>query len=1102
MMKKTMMTSLNKTRHLNQIGRGAAAMLLATALFGCQDNGDAKLPGGQDRGPQQSPPEGATSFVSADGRNGQATQDDDRNSNNDAGAPSLDADEGAGEPRQAEEGDIYQVIEGSDLVLNLNSYRGLQIIDFSDVTNPKIIGRAQVSGYPVEMYQVDDRVYILLNNWRSYWQSAHDSGNTADTFEGGGVIAVDISNKTAPQITAQARVPGWIQTSRLTRGGGKEALYVVASEYNGGGQTNVKSFSVSNLGKLQEKSTLALGGWVQAIQATGERLMVARYDYNTQRNQGSKVSVIDISSPEGVMVEGAQVQVDGLVQNKHNMNIVGDIMRVVSGNSWAGNTNTNHVETFNIADIQSPVPVDHDTFGAGENLFGTLFMEDRAFFVTYLRQDPFHAFSITPDGQMVEESEFIVSGWNDYFRPVAGGQRLIGIGKNDENGRNTMAVSLYDITNLKNPNPLITRAELALDQSWSEAQWDDRAFSILEKGTNVLAPDGVTREFGLILLPYSGWNNAASTYESGVQIFTFSNNTITRRGKMDHGTPVRRSFQADSAAKIAGNLSETELALFDTNNPDNPVEKGRVELAPYFADFKIFGAYGVRHHDRSNYWGWWGSNAGQREDSLQIVPLIGDVDGAAALAEIPVPAGSKTYKVGDRLVVTSMEYVQPANGQGQGAYETDIAVWNLSNPLNPQPEGTLTTTELQPSYSYGGWWRGEDCFDCRGGGYYGGGQLDVKVVGNAMLFPRQLQKQELQGTAQIRNSYPTDNRYWERCYGPDADGNHTAKACTYNTGYRNCSQLTRVDGTQEAEVCQGAFYTCTQDAQGATDCQEVPVGSIPTQENVYSNEQYRYWTHYELSVLDVTNPAQPTLRPKLTMPEAEEAVALVEDGSGVWVNYKQPTQLPGDSRPYVRYFVKRLELSNPSAPALGAAINVPGELIAAQQDTLLTRDFLWGQSIVETSINKLKLHGGLAYLQATQRFVDQYVQRVVIDGAQLALVSHNTAWQANQSNNGQQEQHKLSILSLAGNTMSLSATAEVDYWADLQSAKNGRALFQVPGGLLVFNVTNAQSPYAQAYFPTRGWPTDLTLHNSDIYFSAGPYGLYKFDLNTDNLTQP
>ena len=101
-MKKTMMTSLNKTRHLNQIGRGAAAMLLATALFGCQDNGDAKLPGGQDRGPQQSPPEGATSFVSADGRNGQATQDDDRNSNNDAGAPSLDADEGAGEPRQAD----------------------------------------------------------------------------------------------------------------------------------------------------------------------------------------------------------------------------------------------------------------------------------------------------------------------------------------------------------------------------------------------------------------------------------------------------------------------------------------------------------------------------------------------------------------------------------------------------------------------------------------------------------------------------------------------------------------------------------------------------------------------------------------------------------------------------------------------------------------------------------------------------------------------------------------------------------------------------------------------------------------------------------------
>jgi hypothetical protein len=1088
--------------HLTLLGRRTASLLIATALFGCQDAPDSSLPGSQPRGAQQSPPEGATSFVSADGRNGQATRDNDRNSKNEAGAPSLDGD-AAGEPRQVEEGDIYQVIEGSDLVLNLNSYRGLQIIDFSDVTNPKIIGRAQVSGYPVEMYQIEDRVYILLNNWRSYWRSAHDSGQTADTFEGGGVIAVDISNKAAPIITAQARVPGWIQTSRLTRGGGKEALYVVASEYNGGGQTNVKSFSVSNQGKLEEKSTLSLGGWVQAIQATGERLMVARYDYSTQQNQGSKVSVVDISSPEGVMVEGAQVQVHGLVQNKHNMHIAGDVMRIVSGNSWSSNTNTNHVETFNISDIQNPVPIDHDTFGAGENLFGTLFMEDRAFFVTYLRQDPFHAFSITPDGQMQEESEFVVSGWNDYFRPVSGGQRLIGIGKNDENGRNTMAVSLYDITNLKNPNPLITRAEIALDQSWSEAQWDDRAFSVLEKGTDVLAPDGVTRERGLLLLPYSGWNNQSQTYESGVQIFTFSNSTITRRGTMDHGTPVRRSFQANAANKIAGNLSETELSLFDTTNPDAPQEKGRVEVAPYYADFKIFGAYGVRHHDRSNYWGWWGSQGGQREDSLQVVPLHGDVDAASALAEIPVPAGSKTYKVGDRLVVTSMQYVQPANGQNQGAYKTDIAVWNMSNPLVPTPEGTLTTTELEPSWGgyYGDWWGAEDCFNCRGGVYYGG-VAEAKVVGNALVFPRQIPQQELEGTARIRSLYPAD-QHWNDCYAPDANGHHQRQACAYHTGYRYCSQLTRVDGTQEAEVCEGTFYICTQDAQGATDCQEAAPGAVPTREHTYTQERYRYWTHYELSVLDLSNPAAPVLRPKITTPVDQEAVGLVEDSSGLWVNYKQPTRLPGDSRPYVRYFIKRLDLSNPAAPTLSAAINIPGELLAVSQDTLLTKDFLWGQHIIETSINKLKLHGGLAYLQATQRFVDQQVHQVAIDQNNLALVSHNTAWRVQDvHNNGQQEQSKLSILNLSGNTMSLSATTDVDYWASLQAVKNGRALFQVPGGLLVFNVTNAQSPFAQAYFPTRGWPTDLKLHNNDIYFSAGPYGLYKFDIHTNNLTLP
>ena len=230
---------------------------------------------------QPTPPDGQTTFVSADGRNGQRTQeneDAERNQNNAegdfAGDPGADDDN-----RTVEEGDIYRVLNGSqDLILNLNRYRGFQIIDFTDPSAPNIVGRVQLAGTPVEMYQVGDRVFVLLNNWTSYWRSSRFD-TTPQRHQGGGVAVIDISDRSKPTITSQALMDGWIRKSRLTRGGGKEALFVVSSEYSsGGGLTHVQSYSVSSTGKLAAATKLELGGYVQDIQATPECLIVARRD--------------------------------------------------------------------------------------------------------------------------------------------------------------------------------------------------------------------------------------------------------------------------------------------------------------------------------------------------------------------------------------------------------------------------------------------------------------------------------------------------------------------------------------------------------------------------------------------------------------------------------------------------------------------------------------------------------------------------------------------------------------------------------------------------------------------------------------------------------
>ncbi|WP_168211027.1 beta-propeller domain-containing protein [Persicimonas caeni] len=1062
-----------------------AATLMAWSLGACSpSDGDPGAAEHKDRYV------GQTDFVSADGRNGDQTQDntegeDDGNFDGDTAAPG--ADEGGG--RTVEEGDIYQVMASHDYVLNLNSYRGLQIIDFGDPSNPSIIGRVRVTGHPVEMYQVGDRVYVLMNNWRGYYGTRDDLLPTQ--YQGGMVMAVDVSDPQNPSVTGQAQVPGNIRTSRLTRGNNQEALFVVADDYNNGSETYVKSFTVSTQGQLTAKSELRFGGHIGDIQATPERLMVARNDYQSSTGYETQVSLIDISNPTGEMVEGDSVQVKGIVRNQFNMHIQGDVMRIVSAGSWAG-SDTNHLETFDVSDIQNITPIDHDTFGDNQDLFATLFLEDRAFFVTYFRQDPFHAFSIDANGQAEEKSEFIVSGWNDYFQAVASNTRLIGIGKNDENG-STMAVSLYDITDLTNPHPLIERKEVDLDWSWSEANWDHRAYSVLEKGTRVTAPTGET-ETGLVLLPFSGWDDDEDRYVSAVQIFTFSNNTLTLRGTMDHGSRVRRSFVADRAAHTTANLSEQELSLFNTSDPDSPQELGRVELAPNYNGFWIFGNHGVRRQSSRNYYYYYSNDAGET-DTLEVVGLAGDPDTAQSLAEVEIPSNAQVYKVDDLLVTATLHQIDNASSN-QRRYETEINVWDFSTPTAPTFRGSLTTDQIQSSY-YRDYGYAEDCYDC---GYWYG-SVDGRVVDDGLVFVSAETERERVGTMHYRYIHPDNDDRYNACWD-----NGERQACTYLVGGISCRQTERLDGTMEPEVCEGTIRECTRDENGQTDCVDIDASTIETEERTHSYDQYRYWRHYDLQALDLRNPAQPTLGASVEMPDSEDDVNLLARGNDIYITHRESTRVPNDNRPYVRYFFKKIDFSSLSNPQVAAPVNIPGQLIEVDGDTIITRDSLWGENIVETSINKLVVHNGLAYLKGTKRYRDREVNQVALDGAGHVLVSHRLGWRVAYDEHGSSyyeeadRSNYLSVLDMQTNSLPELADFEVDRWANLQDARAGRALFSIPGGLLVVNLNNPAAPYAQAYFPTRGWPRDITVHNGDVYFAGGYYGMYKFGLNETNLS--
>lgn len=1080
-------------------------------------SGGAKLPeaggaapskGDPDQPAETMPPEplmGATDFSSADPNsasnasgNGLATRGASGAAGSAAMAPTTppaaqDAASSAagGTPRTVERGDIYRVLD-DHRILNLNAYRGLQVIDVSNVDAPRIEGRLAATGTPLEMYVVGQRAIVLMNDWQGYYGARDDI--RVEKVAGGLVLNVDISNRAAPKLLSQAVVKGSITTSRLTQGGDQIALYVAANVVkNEAPYTNttlVKSFDVSG-DAIAEKSEIDLGGYVQDVQATAaDLLLVSSIDY-TKQTQQSQVSVIDISRPDGTMVRGGTITARGIVENKFNMDAYNGILRVVSGATWSG-TRENHLETFSLAQLSAPKAIAHCSFGGGESLFATIFLENKGFFVTYLRQDPFHAFSIDDQGRCEEHTQFIVSGWNDFLRPTLDDTRLVGVGSNDTSGRRTVSVSLYDTTNLDNPNPMLARADLSLDNSYSEAQWDDRAFSVLEGAVHVKSNDGTT-ETGLILVPFQGYVSKDQRYVSQVQILTFSDRTLTRRGVMDHGTAVRRSFLSD--ATTAANLSEEELRLYSIADPNAPAAKGRVEVAPNYRQLFVYGDYVARIHDPSMYFGWYGNpNVTPPAAKVEIVPRSGDLEASPPIASFDVPSNGTLVQAKNLLlsIVTTFDpSTAGATNVNDQKWKTHIDAFDLSDPTKPAKRGSLDTDRIRPYYGYYPYptaGRGivADCFDCFP--YPGRGSSTQYVVGDAVVFV---------STESAQKSVGTVRRCYEYAVGEPCElatpGGAKPAACSYLSGAVSCVQY---EGKEE--WCTGSYYACPNDGSACKELDPADVGN--TTRNCYEREEFRWWNVYGFDPLDIRDPDNLVLGERVQMDKADEGQSVYTDGSSLYYNFQRPLEATNDPRAMVKRFFKQVEFADPQHPTAGKAINIPGDVIAADGSTIYTRDWVWEDRDPRTLVARLIVDKDLAYLQASRVFSKRNVSAVKLDGAGHMLVSSDPAYGRAvpvTPSSAEQQQHKLSILD--AESLEVSGETDVDNWATFQDAKSGRALFSVSGGLLVVNVSDPAKPAAQAYFPTLAWPNQVYFDGREAMFAGGPYGVYRFDTDVFNL---
>lgn len=469
--------------------------------------------------------------------------------------------------RQVVESDIWRL--AGDTLYFFNQYRGLQVIDLSQPDAPVVKTTLPLPASGEQMYLVPgltgaDRVVLLARNGCG-WGDGDDSQ----------VLIIDPAPPAMPKVTSGPRIvasltlPGTIVESRLVG----TALYVATQSYRhvtlppkteGGEPIDqweygmvVSSFDLADPDAPQARDQLWFAGYGNVIQATDRFLFVVLYDdYYWWR---STVRLVDIAAPDGTMKTAGTIHPAGRVADKFKLNLAGDVFTVISEvPRWPDATlQASVLETFSLADAMNPQKLGQLAVGHGEGLYATRFDGDRAYIVTFLRIDPLWIIDLKDPAHPRVAGEVEIPGWSNYIHPL--GDRLVTIGIQDTNDWR-VAVSLFDVHDPAQP-ALLAKVPLGEGNSWSEANYDEKAFTVL--------PDA-----GLILVPYQGWGEDG--YVSRVQLIDLGTDSLQVRGVIEHAfQPRRATVHGERILSVSGR----ELLSVNAADRDHPVVAADLELS-------------------------------------------------------------------------------------------------------------------------------------------------------------------------------------------------------------------------------------------------------------------------------------------------------------------------------------------------------------------------------------------------------------------------------------------------------------------------------------------------------------------------------------------
>lgn len=475
-------------------------------------------------------------------------------------SPSVTADAKTGSTtaqQQTVEADIWKT-DGS-VVYFFNQLRGLQVLDISEPSSPKLNALLRMPSVGQDMYLLpetegtSERLLVLL---------VRDANYT-----GTEVVVVGVDGRVAREIS-RTKLQGSLSDSRMVG----RRLYAVTTDWSAFYTANGTSAStVLSEVLVSEKGEQAAGSKFPLAEQSYSAVICAGNGWlavstsNWQDWNRSRLSLFSLAEGGASLLTPKPITLAGSVNDKFKVSFDGDALTAVSlrYDTTQGWTPISNLENF---DVSGKLLGSLEII-KGEQLFATRFTGDKLYAVTFRRTDPLWIIDLSDKAAPKISGHVEVPGYSTYMEPLGdAGEFLFTIGL--DSGK--VAASLFDVSDVTAP---VLKSRVFVDESqwgYSEAVYDEKALKVLP-------------EDGLALIPFSAsrWSGAGSStgptsFLRLVDISLLNGGTLTLRGHLAHAFEPRRATLVNG---ILTSISQKELITASVDDRDHPTVLAEVALA-------------------------------------------------------------------------------------------------------------------------------------------------------------------------------------------------------------------------------------------------------------------------------------------------------------------------------------------------------------------------------------------------------------------------------------------------------------------------------------------------------------------------------------------